>query len=110
MKRWLVGAFSLVLSLFGLVGNLAVQAQVNVNQTTEEFAGTNEKEEPALRISNSKRSRVRGAKMHRFIGDKSNLDTLPFHHHDASLLKTFKPPPHSPPANTRRQLLQVFRI
>ena len=47
MKRWLVGAVSLVISLFGLVGHLTVQAQVNVNQTSEEFAGADEKEEAA---------------------------------------------------------------
>ena len=110
MKRWFVGAFSLGLSLFGLVGNLAAQAQVNVNQMTEEFAGANEKEQPALRISNSKRSRVRGAKMHRFIGRKFNFSPLPVHHHEASLLRVFTPPPLSSTANLPRQVLPVFRI
>ena len=48
MKRWLVGSLVLVISFFGLVGNLAVRAQVNVNQTSEEYAGAAEKDEAAL--------------------------------------------------------------
>ena len=110
MKRWLVGAVSLVISLFGLVGNLAVQAQVNVNQTSEEFACADEKEEAGLRSSNSKRSRGRGAKVRHFARDKFNLAALPFHHRKVSLTKVFTSPPDSSPANTRRPLLQVFRI
>jgi hypothetical protein len=110
MKRLLVGALALVISLFFLAGNLAVQAQITVNQTSEEHAGADEKEEPALRSSNSQRNRVRSAKARRFIGHKFNFSVLAFHHHEASLLKVFTAPPDSPPANTRRQLLQVFRI
>ena len=110
MKRWLVGALSLVISLFGLVGHLTVQAQVNANQTSEEFAGAEEKEELALRSSNSKRSRVRSAKVRRFARDKFKLAALPFHHRKVSLTKVFTSPPDSSAANTRRQLLQVFRI
>ncbi len=110
MKRWLVGALSLLMSLFGLVGHLAMQAQVNVHQTLEEFGGGEEKEEPELRSLNSKRSRGRGAKVRRFARNKFNLAALPFHHRKVSLTKVFTSPPDSSPTNIRRQLLQVFRI
>ena len=73
MKRWLVGALSLVISLFGLVGHLTVQAQVNANQTSEEFAGADEKEESALRSSNSKRSRAAAPKCDISFGTNSTL-------------------------------------
>lgn len=108
MKRWLVGALSLVISLFGLVGHLAMQAQVNVNQTSEEFAGADEKEEAGLRSLNSKRGR--GAKVRHFARDKFNLVALPFHHRKVSSIKVFTSPPDSSPANVRRPFLQVFRI
>jgi len=108
MKRWLVGALSLVISLFGLVGHLTVQAQVNANQTSEEFAGADEKEEAGLRSLNSRRGR--GAKVRHFARDQFNLAALPFHHRKVSLTKVFTPPPDSSPANIRRPFLQVFRI
>ena len=105
MKRWLVGSLVLVISFVGLAGNLAVQAQVNVNQTSEEYAGAAEKDELALRVSNSKRNRPRGAKKQRFI--EHNFGALPFQHDKVSA--ALAPSLYLSPAPLR-QSLQVIRI
>lgn len=109
MKRWLVGALSLVLSLCGLVGNLAVQVQVNASPASEEYAAADQVEEQALRSSTSKRTRHRNSREIRFTRYSTHVKTLWSDHRVVFSSIGLASLAHESPG-VARPLLRVFRI
>ena len=105
MKRWLVGLLVLAIAFVALVGSSTVQAQANVNQMSEEYAGAAEKDEPALRVSSSRRHRPRAAKEQRFI--EHNFGARPSQHNKA--LAALAPSLYLLPASLPKSL-QVIRV
>jgi hypothetical protein len=107
MKRWLVGALSLVISLFGLAGSLAVQAHVNAGQTSEEYAGADGQEDLALKSSTSRRNRARRDKLKYPIGSDLNFIARPSSRNQP-FPSRLTPSTHRSPAHLR-QFLQIYQ-